>query len=334
MFTPAFIKPVSYVTPLVRIYSCLFCAKIGKRWEIRIGKDKNGELGYNYRIDQFIDIFEGMAERNCAEKRANKLTCCRTMNTTRNPDNLIESLRILNHIGASILAELTVEEIIERVYHHVNQLMDAYSFGIGIYNPETKRFDYTGARENEKKMPFFSIDAHSPERFSGWVFANKSEILINDFDKEYHLYLPKMITAMHGLEPASLMYVPIFINKEIVGILSVRSPVKNAYNPEKLEILKTLAVFISKALENSQSASPNRQSKNKLPKSYLLDPLSARELEVLNFLSKGFTNREIAGELFISASTVKTHTLNIYEKLEVANRTQAIVKAKEYGLIT
>lgn len=256
------------------------------------------------------------------------------MNVSNNQDDLITSLRILNQIGASILAEMTVEEIIEKVYQHVNQLMDAYSFGIGIYNPETRRFDYTGARENDKKMPFFSIDAHSPERFSGWVFAHRSEILINDFDREYHLYLPKMITAMQGLEPASLMYVPIFINKEIAGIISVRTPVKHAYNLESLEILKTLAVFISKALENSRSASPHRQTKTHLPKTYLADPLSARELEVLNLLSKGFTNREIASQLFISPSTVKTHTLNIYEKLEAANRTQAIVKAREYRLIT
>jgi len=255
------------------------------------------------------------------------------MSTNNNKDNLIASLRILNQMGASILSELTVEEIIENVYRHVNQLMDAYSFGIGIYNPETKYFDYTGARENDIKMPFFSIDAHSPERFSGWVFANKAEILINDFDKEYHRYLPKVITAMQGLEPASLMYVPIFINKEVAGILSVRTPVKNAYGPESLEILKTLAVFISKALENSRSPSVYNQAKTQLPKSYLLDPLSARELEVVNLLSKGLTNRDIADRLFISSSTVKTHTLRIYQKLEVANRTQAIVKAKEYRLI-
>jgi DNA-binding CsgD family transcriptional regulator len=183
-------------------------------------------------------------------------------------------------------------------------------------------------------MPFFSIDANSPERFSGWVYANRTEILINDFDKEYHRYLPKMITAMQGLEPASLMYVPIFIDKEIAGIISVRTPVKNAYNPGSLEILKTLAVFISKALENSRSAATQNQAKTQIPKSYLLDPLSARELEVLNLLSKGFSNRDIATQLFISPSTVKTHTLNIYEKLEVANRTQAIVKAREYRLIT
>lgn len=248
-------------------------------------------------------------------------------------NNLLASLRILNQIGASILSELTVEEIIEKVYHHVNQLMDAYSFGIGIYNSQTKCFDYTGARENDIKMPSFSIDAYSKERFSGWVFANKCEVFINDFDKEYNRYLPNIITAMQGLEPSSLMYVPIFINNEVAGILSVRTPVKNAYSTESLEILKTLSVFISKALENSRNPSVQKQTKNPIPKSYLLDPLSARELEVLNFLSKGFTNRDIAAQLYISASTVKTHTLNIYEKLGVANRTQAIVKAKEYRLI-
>ena len=45
------------------------------------------------------------------------------------------------------------------------------------------------------------------------------------------------------------------------------------------------------------------------------------------------TNPQIAGRLVIGAGTVKTHTLNIYRKLEVANRTQAIVRAREAGLL-
>lgn len=247
-------------------------------------------------------------------------------------NNLVISLQILNQIGASILSELTVEEIIDTVYNHVNKLMDASSFAVGVYNAETKRIEYTGARENEKKLPFFSAEAHNKERFSGWVFENKKEILINDFDREYHLYLPNVITAMQGSEPSSLMYVPLFINKEIIGILSVRTQKKNAYSLQTLEILKTLAVFIAKALENTYNISKQNR-KQELPKSYLLDPLSARELEVLSLLSKGFSNKQIAAELYISASTVKTHTLNIYEKLDAGNRTQAMIKAKEYGLI-
>lgn len=247
-------------------------------------------------------------------------------------DKLTEHLKVLNQIGASILSELTVEEIVETVYYHVNQLMDAYSFAIGVYNAQTGYFEYVGARENGRKMPPFQIYAHNAERFSGWVFANKKEILINDFENEYHIYLPERISALQGLEPASLMYVPLIINKDIIGMLSVRTPFKNAYSPQSLETLKTLAVFISKAIENSKIAGTGMPI-IKIPQAYHLDPLSARELDVLNLLSKGYTNRAIADELYISASTVKTHTLNIYLKLEAGNRTEAIFKAKQYGIL-
>jgi ATP/maltotriose-dependent transcriptional regulator MalT len=61
--------------------------------------------------------------------------------------------------------------------------------------------------------------------------------------------------------------------------------------------------------------------------------LTAREQEILSLLAVGMTNPQIAVRLVIGAGTVKTHTLNIYRKLEVANRTQAIVRAQEQGLL-
>jgi ATP/maltotriose-dependent transcriptional regulator MalT len=61
--------------------------------------------------------------------------------------------------------------------------------------------------------------------------------------------------------------------------------------------------------------------------------LTVREREILGLLAAGMTNPQIAAQLVIGAGTVKTHTLNIYRKLEVANRTQAIVRAQEIGLL-
>jgi predicted ATPase/DNA-binding CsgD family transcriptional regulator len=61
--------------------------------------------------------------------------------------------------------------------------------------------------------------------------------------------------------------------------------------------------------------------------------LSIREREILGLIAAGKTNPQIAAQLIIGAGTVKTHTLNIYRKLEVANRTQAIVRAQELGLL-
>ena len=65
----------------------------------------------------------------------------------------------------------------------------------------------------------------------------------------------------------------------------------------------------------------------------LIEPLSDRELQVLHLLAVGKSNREIAGELFISVGTVKRHVHHIYQKLGVGNRIQAAAMAKEIRLI-
>lgn len=61
--------------------------------------------------------------------------------------------------------------------------------------------------------------------------------------------------------------------------------------------------------------------------------LSKRELEVLQLMATGLSNQEIAGQLFVSLNTIKTHTSNVFEKLEVKRRTQAVEKAKRLSLI-
>jgi NarL family two-component system response regulator LiaR len=61
--------------------------------------------------------------------------------------------------------------------------------------------------------------------------------------------------------------------------------------------------------------------------------LSKRELEILNLMAQGHSNEEIATTLFVSLSTVKTHNQNLFAKLDVKRRTQAIEKAKRLSII-
>jgi LuxR family transcriptional regulator, maltose regulon positive regulatory protein len=66
----------------------------------------------------------------------------------------------------------------------------------------------------------------------------------------------------------------------------------------------------------------------------LLDPLSERELAVLRFLPTMMSNAEIAGEMFVSVNTVKTHLKHIYRKLDVSERRDAVSRGRELRLLS
>lgn len=66
----------------------------------------------------------------------------------------------------------------------------------------------------------------------------------------------------------------------------------------------------------------------------LITPLTDREIEILQLISEGLTNKEIASRLYLSLSTVKVHNMHIYEKLNVSNRREAVIRAKVLGILS
>jgi ATP/maltotriose-dependent transcriptional regulator MalT len=71
-----------------------------------------------------------------------------------------------------------------------------------------------------------------------------------------------------------------------------------------------------------------------LPWWYVNDPLSDRELEVLQLVAQGLSNQEIADKLFLSPGTVKRHMSNIFQKLDVHSRTQALERARSLKVLS
>lgn len=91
-------------------------------------------------------------------------------------------------------------------------------------------------------------------------------------------------------------------------------------------IARLLAAFES---ENTQS-----EKNLSVPTSQpLIEPLSPRELEVLNLIAQGLSNHEISRRLFLALDTVKGHNRRIYDKLQVQRRTEAVARARELGLL-
>jgi LuxR family maltose regulon positive regulatory protein len=89
--------------------------------------------------------------------------------------------------------------------------------------------------------------------------------------------------------------------------------------------------YAQKVLDAFSVAAPENPPSSQPPP--LIEPLSARELEVLSLLALGKTNQEIARQLIIAAGTVKAHTASIYRKLDAANRTEAVARARQLGIL-
>ena len=92
------------------------------------------------------------------------------------------------------------------------------------------------------------------------------------------------------------------------------------------------ADYISKLL-NQIDKTTQPDGTNSPPSALLVDPLSDRELEVLHLMAQDLSYKEMANQIMVSLNTVRTHVKNIYSKLMVHKRSQAVAKARELNLL-
>lgn len=254
-----------------------------------------------------------------------------------------EQIRVLSEIGDLITTDLALEEVIAAIYASVNQLMDAYQFAVGLYDEKEGTILFKGMIENNQQLPEVMIDVYEENRLAPWCVLNESEIFINDLDTEYSKYVKSIPLPKTGSPPKAALYVPLRMNGKVAGLITVRTPNKDVYRKHHLHILKTLGNFVMRSLALAQErARPfvksEAQQKNwhwctpeqlSFKSKKLLLLLTEREKEVLFLLVSGLSNKAIAVKLFVSPGTIKTHTINIYQKMDVSNRTSAIMKAIE-----
>ncbi len=165
-----------------------------------------------------------------------------------------KNILLLGEIGQQITATLSVEEIIQKTYKNVNELMDASAFIIGIYEPEKNELRFPGVMEKGKMFPVYSCPLEEQHKASVWCFLNQKELVLNDYQNEYPLYFPNapLPKQSFGDQPESIIYVPLSIQNKRIGVISVQSFKKNAYTAYHAGIVRNLATYVSIALENAR----------------------------------------------------------------------------------
>lgn len=235
---------------------------------------------------------------------------------------------------------------LKRAMHAIMQLLvDIFQFRCALFLIDTQErtlIPFVGAGEfnSEARHKFKELSAH--KLFPGHLAAlsyNKPLIVSPDTVAKY---FPAEIDKFFKVQWAIMA--PIIANDRQLGILQVDR--EKTINPEVTEMIFLVAKICALMIDNKNLEEKAQRSdriirnliddmmnRNTLPnENVALQFLSRREVEILSLLTKSFSNKEIAVQLHISNDTVKAHINNIYRKLNVNKRTQAIIKAAEFGI--
>ncbi len=200
--------------------------------------------------------------------------------------------------------------------------------------------------------------AESAVRFGRVIEILLLQALAAEAHNQRPAALPLLERALTLAEPEGYIRIFVDLGPAMAALLS--AAIAHASRPAY--VAKLLAAFPENRGENGESGLPEKSTQNlqagesvrprqpgdplnsragdealhalHATRHTLLEPLSKRELEILQLLAQGYTNPEIAKQIYISAQTVKVHTRNIFGKLGVNDRKQAVAKARGLGLIT
>lgn len=187
------------------------------------------------------------------------------------------------------------------------------------------------------EMPEFSVVGEASNGLEAIEVVKQSqpEIVLMDVN------MPVMdgIAAVQGLRAANspskiLMLTISKENDDLLGAIHAGADGYLLKNTEPEELRRAiLRVVQGEGVLSPEVTSTVLRIVARHPGNEVQNVLSDRELEVLTCLADGLTTIQIAGHLFISENTVKTHIRHILEKLEASNRTEAVSKAIQFGLI-
>lgn len=161
-----------------------------------------------------------------------------------------------------------------------------------------------------------------------YVVRTLEPVVLNDREEAGIFARDTYIRLSHA---KSIVCLPLMFQGISIGALFLEnSLLSGVFTPDRLAILKLMAAQMACAekLHAEDTAATHNET---MPP--FLEPLTGREREVLSLIADGMSNKEIARELQLTVSTVKTHILNIYGKLHVNRRVQAVKRAKELKLL-
>ncbi len=164
---------------------------------------------------------------------------------------LSNDLVILSELGKTITSLLSVEAINKKVYEIINDIMDAEGFGIGVVSDDGKELIFPGYIEKGVVLASSGYQLTDTNRLATVCFHKEMDIVINDYEAEAGKYIQKLQEPVMGQPVQSIIYLLLKINDKKLGVLTVQSFNKNAFDEYEVNLVKNLAVYCAIAIENA-----------------------------------------------------------------------------------
>jgi transcriptional regulator with GAF, ATPase, and Fis domain len=286
--------------------------------------EKNAYTDYQFNILKTLAVSIGIALDNAnlyqnLEEKVNE----RTQEVIKQKEEIektYENTRLLSKIGNDITTILSLEEIIDKVYSNVNDLMDAKGFGIGVYNAETRQIKFPLYIEDDERFADITYEIDDKDRLTNVCFNTEKEIVINDFKNEIAQYIGYVQAPLQGKVVESIIYLPLLLKSKVIGVITAQSFNKNAYTNYHVQVLKNLAVYVAIAIDNA-SLYENME-----------DRVIERTAEVTKqkeLLEKNFNDIKLTAEItkdIASSLSVENIVSTVYEKVN------NLMSAESFGI--
>jgi len=169
-------------------------------------------------------------------------------------------IMLLSSFGQRLTSTLNVESIHQMSYEYISKLLSVSGFGIGTYNERKNTIAFRYYFIDGRKITGYERQMERQNSLTVWCYNNKKEVIVNDLQSEYSEYVQEFPNDFTHL---SLIYIPLIIENNVIGVLTVQHTEKNIYKESDVTNLRALASYIAIALDNARAYDiVDRQNEN------------------------------------------------------------------------
>ncbi|MBL4705904.1 MAG: PAS domain S-box protein [Flavobacteriales bacterium] len=248
-----------------------------------------------------------------------------------------ETINQIGKVGQEITATLELDNIFGTIYDSLNSMMFVEFLVISEFNNETKKIVNRYRIEHGEFQPSGTETSIEDENHAGaWCVRNKKTIHINDLPNEYQLYAENL-EDLSGQMPMSVIYKPLMSGEDVIGLISIQSYEKSAYNSYHVQVLDLIAPYVTSALQNGLTYEKLEHANEQLEKLSIVASETDNAIVIAEpngkyeWMNSAFT--ELTGLTIEGIETAKNNTIQSGSSFDGIEEAIANVKSTKESVL-